>query len=170
MILFAAPHLRTRPQYSFPPWCRTPHSWGWGVVWAGQISSNDSPVLLCLLDVLKVGLALVGNGDSGRLKIRVKVSTYPLHCHQLTMVGFFGLSLVFYLGSPHCSCSLAANYFRLVVRMPGRAPPVSSCHTTITAQNLVWNAFGKIVLPPGGTRFKIMLAFGKACEYQIGSF
>jgi len=37
------------------------------VVGVGQISSNDdhSPVLLCLLDVLKVGLALIGNGDSG---------------------------------------------------------------------------------------------------------
>ena len=68
------------------------------MVWAGQISSNDSPVLLCLLDVLKVGLALVGNGDSGGLQIRVQVSTYPLHCLQLTMVDFFGLSLVFYLG------------------------------------------------------------------------
>ena len=68
------------------------------MVWAGQISSNDSPVLLCLLDVLKVGLALVGNGDSGGLQIRVQVSTYPLRCPQLTMVDFFGLSVEFYLG------------------------------------------------------------------------
>ena len=59
---------------------------------------EDSPVLLCLLDVLKVGLALVGNGNSGGLKIRVQVSTYPTPCLQLTMVDFFELSLVFYLG------------------------------------------------------------------------
>ena len=84
------------------------------MVRVGQISSNDndSPVLLCLLDVLKVGLALIGNGNSGGLKIRVQVSTYPLHCPQLTMVDFFGLSLVFYLGwLPTSALQLAANYF-----------------------------------------------------------
>ena len=96
---------------------------GWSrLVRSEPDQDNDSPVLLCLLDVLKVGLALVGNGDSGRLKIRVKVSTYPLHCHQLTMVGFFGLSLVFYLGSPPCSCSLAANYLRCLCA-PARPCP-----------------------------------------------
>ena len=44
--------------------------------WSGLVNfkpdqENDSPVLLCLLDVLKVGLALVGNGNSGRLQILV---------------------------------------------------------------------------------------------------
>ena len=114
IVFAAAAHLQTRPQYSSPPWCRTPHTWGCWVVRVGQISSNDnhSPVLLCLLDVLKVGLALIGNGNSGGLKIRVQVSTYPLHCPQLTMVDFFGLSLVFYLGwLPTSALQLAANYF-----------------------------------------------------------
>ena len=137
---------------------------GWSrLVRSEPDQDNDSPVLLCLLDVLKVGLALVGNGNSGRLQIWVKVSAYPLHCHQLTMVSFFGLSLVFYLGSPHCSCSLAANYFRWFVRRRGRAPPVSSCHTPITAQNLVWPAFGKIVLSPWEIKI-IMTSFSKACR------
>ena len=110
---------------------------------------NDSPVLLCLLDVLKVGLALIGHGDSGGLQIRVEVSTYPLHCHQLTMVDFFGLSFLFYLGLlPTAAAVWRRTTCGWVVRMPGRAPPVSSCHTPITAQNLVWPTFGKTVLSP----------------------
>ena len=117
---------------------------------------NDSPVLLCLLDVLKVGLALVGHGDSGGLQIEVEVSTYHLHCHQLTMVDFFGLSFLFYLGwLPTAAAVWRRTTCGWVVRMPGRAPPVSSCHTPITAQHLVWPAFGKIVLSPG--EFEIIM-------------
>ena len=36
---------------------------------------DDSPVLLRLLDVLKVGLALVRNSDSGGLKEQVQTTT-----------------------------------------------------------------------------------------------
>ena len=86
---------------------------------------NDSPVLLRLLDVLKVGLALVRNSDSGGLQKQVQTTTSTscqLGCLKLTMVDFFGLSLVFYLGSPPCSCSLAANYLRCLCA-PARPCP-----------------------------------------------
>ena len=86
---------------------------------------EDSPVLLRLLDVLKVGLALVRNSDSGGLQVQVQTTTTTscqLGCLKLTMVDFFGLSLVFYLGSPPCSCSLAANYLRCLCA-PARPCP-----------------------------------------------
>ena len=92
---------------------------------------DDSPVLLRLLDVLKVGLALVRNSNSGGLKGQVQTTTTTscqLGCLKLTMVDFFGLSLVFYLGSPLqlqsggellavplCACAALPRRYRHVI-------------------------------------------------------
>ena len=46
--------------------------------------------------------------------------------------------------------------------MRDRAPPVSSCHTPITAQHLVWHEFGKIVLSPW--RIEIIMNFSSKAE------
>ena len=107
-------YLRTQPQCSSLPWCRTPHSWGWRVV---QVAQNWS----CSREWL-TGTSLPSWCPQSRScthrtrRLRRTANTSwglnlppPLqstHHGRLLRAVFPLLSWV----APHCSCSLAANY------------------------------------------------------------